>query len=284
MFADSPSQGEALAKAASELALVLDLDFLPERYRPRRLTLRSLRPALFVLGFALLLIPLGRFWGESRLQSAAMEGSLAQVQADLQGYQPLAEERAGLEARIASAQAASAEIQTAYDSVDIQDITWNRVLSRALSVRPQGVEVVRLSQEEVELVLEGLAAQHVQPSNYAEALAGLGDFAEVVLRSVTKLEPLPDPELPADAEPPEVRYYFEISAFLPVPPPVPTRPRGGHAMSPRAECGDRSGRTRPPAAGPGNPAGRGRFAAGGHRLAAPLDRQTPGGRGGDPAG
>jgi hypothetical protein len=223
MFADTPSQGNALATAASELALALDLDFLPQRYRPRRLTLRSLRPALFVLGFALLLIPLGRFWGQARLQLAAVEGSLTRVQADLQGYQPLAEERAGLEARIVSAQAASAEIQIAYDSVDIQDITWNRVLSRALSVRPEGVEVVRLSQEEVELVLEGLAAQHDQPSGYAEALAGLGDFAEVVLRSVTRLEPLPDPELPAEAEAPAVVYYFEISAFLVLPePPVPT--------------------------------------------------------------
>ena len=219
MFADTPSQGDALAKAGSELALALDLDFLPERYRPRRLSLRSLRPALFVLGFGLLLIPLGRFWGEARLQLEAVEGSLTQVQADLQGYQPLAEERAGLEARIASAQAASAEIQIAYDSVDIQNITWNRVLSRALSVRPEGVEVVRLSQEQAELVLEGLAVLHHQPSSYAEALASLGDFTEVVLRSVIKLEPLPDPELPADAEAPEVRYYFEISAFLPLPEP-----------------------------------------------------------------
>ena len=223
MFADPPSQGNALATAASELALALDLDFLPERYRPRRLTLRSLRPALFVLGFALLLIPLGRYWGEARLQLAAVEASLTQVQANLQGYQPLAEERAGLEARIASAQAASAEIQIAYDSVDIQDITWNRLLSRALSVRPEGVELVRLSQEEDELVLEGLAAQHDQPSSYAEALAGLGDFSEVVLRSVTRLEPLPDPELPAEAEAPVLVYYFEISAFLPLPePPIPT--------------------------------------------------------------
>src|SRR3990172_6627404 len=154
MFADTPTQDNALATAASELALALDLDFLPERYRPRRLTLRSLRPALFVLGFALLLIPLGRYWGEARLQLAAVEASLTQVQANLQGYQPLAEERAGLEARIASAQAAS-----------------------------------------------------------AEALAGLGDFSEVVLRSVTRLEPLPDPELPAEAEAPAVVYYFEISAF-----------------------------------------------------------------------
>jgi hypothetical protein len=217
MFAETPSQGDALAKAASELALALDLDFLPERYRPRRLTVRSLRPALFVLGFALLLVPLGRFWGQARLQLVAVQGSLTHVQADLQGYQPLAEERAGLESRIASAQAASAEIQIAYDSVDIQDITWSRVLSRALSVRPDGVEVVRLSQEQNELVLEGLADLHHQPSSYAEALASLGDFTEVVLRSVIKLEPLPDPELPADAEAPEVRYYFEISAFLPVP-------------------------------------------------------------------
>jgi hypothetical protein len=221
MFTDSPSPGQTLSR---ELPLALDLDFLPEHYRPRRLTLRSLRPALFVLGFALLLIPLGRFWGEARQQSALVQARLAQVQADLQGYQPLADERAGLEARIASAQAAAAEIQLAYDSVDIQDITWNQLLSRMLVARPEGVELTRISQEETEVVLEGLALLHDEPSSYAEALAGLGEFSQVVLQSVAVVEPVVDPEAPAEAEPPQVHYTFEIIASLPAPEPVATAP------------------------------------------------------------
>jgi len=222
MFADSPPQADALAKASSEMALALDLDFLPERYRPRRLTLRALRPALFVLSFALLLVPLGRLWRQSRLELNAAEASLTQVQAALEGYQPLAEERASLEARTAAAQAASAEIQTAYDAVDIQDITWNQVLGRVLSVQPQGIEMLRFSQEGTELLLEGRALQHDQPSSFAEALERLGDFQEVVLRSVIRLEPVVDPEQPPEEEAPPALYGFEISALLPQPEPPPT--------------------------------------------------------------
>jgi hypothetical protein len=221
MFANSPPQADSLAKAGTEMALALDLDFLPERYRPRRLTLRALRPALFALCFALLLVPLGRLWRQSRLELTAVEASLTRVQAALQGYQPLADERAGLEARIAAAQAASAEIQIAYEAVDIQDITWNQVLRRALSVRPEGVEMLRFSQEAFELVLEGRALQHDQPSSFAEALERLGDFNEVILRSVTRLEPAVDPEQPPEVAPPPVLYAFEISAFLPEPVATP---------------------------------------------------------------
>ncbi len=221
MFADSVSQSEPPIKASTELALALDLDFLPERYRPRRLTLVGLRPLLLALGFALLLIPIGRYAQDAARQLAAVEAGLTEVQGELRGYQPLAEERAELEARIDAAQVAAAEIQLACDSVDIQDIRWNRLLVRILSVRPVGVKLVALRQDGSELVLEGLAAAHDLPANYAEALEGLSDFEAVILQSVTAVELAIDPE--AEAEDPEalpeagIAYSFEISAFLPAP-------------------------------------------------------------------
>lgn len=229
MFADTTPQAEPLVKPSSELALVLDLDFLPERYRRRRLTVSALRPALFALGFALLLIPLGRYAQAASRQLAAVEASLAQVQGELQGYQPLAEERAGLEARVASARSAAAEIQIAYDAVDIQDITWNHLLKRVLAVRPAGVGMTRIAQDGSEVFLEGLAVSHDLPANYADALARLSNFSGVVLQSVTRVELAPDPEAanpevsdPAPEALPEIAYFFEISAFLPAPePPAP---------------------------------------------------------------
>ena len=56
--------GEPLAAEAAApvpTPIHLDLNFLPERYRGRgRRTLVTLRPWLFLLGFALLLIPSGQ--------------------------------------------------------------------------------------------------------------------------------------------------------------------------------------------------------------------------------
>jgi hypothetical protein len=86
------------------------------------------------------------------------------------------------------------------------------------------VELTRISQEETEVVLEGLALLHDEPSSYAEALAGLGEFSQVVLQSVAVVEPVVDPEAPAEAEPPQVLYSFEIIASLPAPEPVATAP------------------------------------------------------------
>jgi hypothetical protein len=159
-----------------------------------------------------------------------VETGRVRVQAELQGYQPLAEERAGLEARIALARGAAAEIQLAYEAVDIQDLTWNRLLTRMLTARPPEVELTRISQQDSEVLLEGLARLHHQPSDYAEALARLGEFTQVTLQSVTALEPpldpdqpAPDPEAPSQEEGPPIIYAFEILAYLPVPEPPPTQ-------------------------------------------------------------
>ena len=236
---DDPTQSGSEATTApaaatpSGPALVIDLNFLPERYRRRKLTLKALRPAFFALGFALLLIPLSQYWNGSRNRLLLVEAALERVQSELQDYEPLAEERTRLETRIEAAHAASAEIQAAYDTVNIQNVTWNQMISRSLTVVPNGIRIERVSQSGDELVFEGTAEAYALPSAFADNLRDLGDYGEVIIHSIARIEPQEAEEiLEAEAESEEEAegepvageelippaYRFEISAFLPMPP------------------------------------------------------------------
>ncbi len=236
MFDDlrvTDSEVAATPAAPPGPALVIDLNFLPERYRRHKLTLKAMRPALFALGFALLLIPLSRYWTESRSRLLLIEDALARVQAELQGYEPLAEERTQLETRIESAQAASAEIQAAYETVNIQNTTWNRLILRSLAAVPARARIDRLAQSGEEVVFEGIAEAYALPSIYADSLRGLGDYGEVIIQSITRIEQEEaEAMLAAEAEKEEGEerdtvegqasvfpaYRFQISALLPMEP------------------------------------------------------------------
>ncbi len=216
---------------------MIDLNFLPERYRRRGPTLRSLRPAMFLLGFALLLIPLSKSWSVARGRLLMMEAALAQVQTELEEYQPLAEERSQLEARIEAASIAAGEIQAAYDTVNIQNMMWNRLVARSLGTVPNGATVTQILQAGEEIVFEGTASTYLLPSRFADELRDLGDYATVTIQSVSRLERAeaeatapPEEELAgeesAEEDTPEVpQYQFEISAKLPLP-PEPDSPPG----------------------------------------------------------
>lgn len=225
--------GEPLAAEAVALAptsIHLDLNFLPEHYRGRgRRTLVTLRPWLFLLGFALLLIPSGQLFVQRTADLARVEGELSLVSEALEGYQPLADERGALEARIRSAEAQIVEIQGAYNTVNIQRVTWSDLVPSILDQAPEGVHITLVDQADFEIVLEGLAEAYPLPSAFVDRLDSLGKFESVTIQSVVRLDPEEEPLLPSEGEGEEaegtaepeperpILYRFAISLLLPLP-------------------------------------------------------------------
>lgn len=225
-----PLATEAAAPAPTPIHL--DLNFLPEHYRGRgRRTLVTLRPWLFLLGFALLLIPSGRLFVQRSADLARVKGELSVVSEALQGYQPLADERAALEARIRSAEAQIVEIQAAYDTVSIQRVIWSDLLPIILGEAPEGLHITLVDQAEFEIVLEGLAEAYPLPSAFVDRLDSLGEFESITIQSVVRLIPEDEPTIvePSEAEGEEaegtaepeperpILYRFAISLLLPLP-------------------------------------------------------------------
>lgn len=181
---------------------MVDLNFLPDRYRGRGLRiLIALRPWLLLAGFALLLIPSARLFGRHAVELATVETDLEAVSADMEGYQPLADERALLEARIISVEAQIVEIQAAYDTINIQLVTWSDVVPLILAQVPTGVELTLLSQSDEEVVLEGWAEAYALPSILADNLEALDQFETVTIQSVALMNQEEQPEVVEPATP-----------------------------------------------------------------------------------
>ena len=214
---------DAESLAAQPLAdpIRLDLNFLPERYRGRRLRLTTLRPWLFLLGFSLLLIPSIQLVGRHLRDLAAVQTAFETVSAALEAYQPLADERTGLESRIASAQAQSSAIEAAYQIINIHRVTWSELVPRILAAVPDGLALTLVNHSAEEVILEGLATEYGLPSAFADNLAELPDFRAVIIQSVELLLPEEAPKLELEAEaespaePPDL-YKFQISLQFPV--------------------------------------------------------------------
>jgi len=185
---------EAVAQRPRPIAV--ELNFLPDRYRGRGLrVLTTLRPWLFLAGFALLLIPALQLFRRQALELAAVEAELAAVSAALEGYQPLADERTLLEARVITAEAQIVEIQAAYDTIDIRNVTWSEMLPVILGELPGGVELTLVSQSDEEVVLEGVTDAYRLPSVLADNLKALGRFESVTIQSIVRANPQENPDL-----------------------------------------------------------------------------------------
>jgi hypothetical protein len=82
------TDAETLAAPPMVDPIRLDLNFLPERYRGPRLRLSVLRPWLFLVSFALLLIPSIQLIARHLGELAAVQSAFETVSAELEGYQP----------------------------------------------------------------------------------------------------------------------------------------------------------------------------------------------------
>jgi Tfp pilus assembly protein PilN len=229
---DTPDQPKPIEVAIPPAPPVrLDLNFLPERYRGRRLRFSSLRPWLLMVGFALLLYPSADLFQRRTTELTSIEMQMEAVSAALDGYQPLADERSALEARIAAAEAQISEVQAAYEAIDVQPLRWSELVPRLMSAAPAGVQFSSISQAAEQITIEGLAEAYILPSEYRDALAAFDDFESVTVEIIAKLDtqdqPVPTPTADSDAtaEPGDVPaepvfYQFEITAVLPSPPPT----------------------------------------------------------------
>ncbi len=214
------SDAETVAAPPVAEPIRLDLNFLPERYRGRRLRLTTLRPWLFLLGFGLLSIPSTQLLARYLREMSAVQTAFETVSAALEAYQPLADERAQLEGRIASADAQSSAIEAAYQIINIHRVTWSDLVPRILAAVPDGLALTLLNHSAEQVILEGLATEYTLPSAFADKLAELPDFIAVVIQSVELLPPEEEPSvaLPAEGETPAEQpalYKFQITLQFP---------------------------------------------------------------------
>jgi Tfp pilus assembly protein PilN len=173
----------------SKQANMLDLNILPDRYRRRRLSLRTLRLWFIMLAFAGLIYPSYVIYSQADEALKRQEMKLAGIQMVLDEYEPLVEEKDALLAQIEEVENQSLEIESVAENAVIQEKLWSEILESIVNIIPEGVDLVSIKQRDNEVLVVGLADDRRLPPSFVDALLDSGIFGEVRIEYMVKEPP-----------------------------------------------------------------------------------------------
>jgi Tfp pilus assembly protein PilN len=193
---------------------LIDLNILPERYRPRKFGFRRLRPWLLVIGYALILIPSVQLLSQAWVNMIPIEQEFRETQAALADFREVSQERQALQVHYEELVSQTSQIETDYQSATIQQVSWGPTLKTTVSLLPGGVRLTSLSQSVGEITLEGEADAYLLPLEYADRLKQTGLFSDVIVEAIRQMPPPRATDASTAQEETEQGFEFEIRVLL----------------------------------------------------------------------
>ena len=171
-------------------ARYIDLNILPERYRPRRLT--GLMAALIILAVALAmgLIPAYSLLQTERARTLSVQARLAQAEATLAQIQVNAAALEEVEQQIAQVQAEIAQLQAEYQALSQWQADRSSGITSVVFALLPGIRLTGITQQESFLTIQGEAGSQALVLDYARALQATGEFRNVRILSMVNTDPL----------------------------------------------------------------------------------------------
>jgi Tfp pilus assembly protein PilN len=192
----------------------IDINILPDQYRPRHISWRAVRPWVMAAAFLLLLVPAASLYFQtSGLQEAAVQ-RVTDVRTALRAYTPLAEQKSALEAQIEQADQQSAEIEAAHASISIQANPWSRLLQEIIDTVPAGIVLTKFDQGANEVSIVGLAADPRLPLTLSETLMATGSFESATVNSIVRRTLAEPAEGESTSNLPPQAFEFEMTLSL----------------------------------------------------------------------
>lgn len=179
---------------------MINLNLLPRRYRARKLSLSAMRPWLFVVTSILVFVLARHQYSIAHSGFQSVGRDLERVQAELDNYQPLIEEKDALEAQMTSAYAEISEIEAAYKFFAIQTIEWSAIINTVIENAPSGLDFTSVFQSTDELVLQGVTEDYHLPLTFSEQLEAMGLSPSVSVESIVKVPPAETEEAETEEE------------------------------------------------------------------------------------
>lgn len=210
---------------------LLDINVLPDRYKPRRISFTVvLAWLLLVVLVGLLYLSFQRFEAGTQ-QLAAQQLRFQTAQEALQAAEVQPAELEELQADIDSLIAQGDELEDVLSQVNIQWVQWGPLLADAAEMTPENVVLTALEQNDNEITLSGLASAYQDPIDYRDSLMASGLGAQVQLLSVTRVELDAEPAVvvatpTVESDEPEAapiqqtdRFAYEFQLLLTLPEP-----------------------------------------------------------------
>lgn len=172
----------------------LDLDILPEKYRPRRVTMSKIIAitvaALLLLG----LLPAYRALATARARTAVLQARLSQANAALTETRSeqtrIEQELEGIGQQIEQARTQITRLQAEFNGLGQQRTPRSDCIAAAIGALIPQVHIVTLVQEGNTLNLSGQAGSLELVLDYSRALQASGQFANVRIVSMVNADPL----------------------------------------------------------------------------------------------
>jgi Tfp pilus assembly protein PilN len=201
----------------------LDLNILPQRHRPRRLTPEALLSWILLLALIGLLVPSWQWFARTTAdyERTAQEGEALRGAIGLSG--PASEALDALATQVDVEESRAAELEGAIGSLGIRRVVWSDVLPVIVSRAPEGITLAGIGDSGDSILLEGLASSETLPLAYAAALSAAGVFDLVQVDSIDRLTEeatsTPTPRASASAtpqapSPPPSRFAFTMTLVV----------------------------------------------------------------------
>lgn len=174
----------------------IDLNILPEQYRPRVLS-----PAIVVVWviaavLGVLLVPGALVTRHHRAQARSLEAELWAAEETLAAIRTPAPEVVALTDELSHTVRALHTAQTAVPTILASQRNWDPIMQALLDRDPGRIRLTALSQELDDVTLHGYALAQEDVLAYASALDASGRFEQVIVQSMEHVT------LPAPAPPP----------------------------------------------------------------------------------
>ena len=172
----------------------LDIDILPERYRPRRITAPMVAAVVVAAALLLGLTPAYTSLLAAQTRAAALQTRLNQVKAALAQVQSkqaqLVEQMAEIEQQIERERAQVARLRIEFSTLRQQRVPRSAGIAAVIAALVPRVHIATMIQEDGSFILTGQAGSQGLVLDYARALQASGVFANVRILSMSNADPL----------------------------------------------------------------------------------------------
>ncbi|MEA3459292.1 MAG: PilN domain-containing protein, partial [Chloroflexota bacterium] len=164
----------------------IDLNILPEEYRPRKISRRAIILGAVAVGLAVLLLPFYTVFSNMRGDVADLRLDLRRTQNKLEALGTPAPEIVELSDTLSNTVAMVNQVEEARPTIEAGRTDWSEVMAAINSYDPAKITLTSIEQADSQITLKGKGVNQPVVSAYAETLRVSGLFASVDLQSVSE--------------------------------------------------------------------------------------------------
>lgn len=166
----------------------IDVNILPEQYRPRKLPRRVILLSLIAVILAVLILPLWLVSASMRGGAASLETEVQSVQGDLARVSTPLPEVQELMNKLDQIQQSGSELEEAQATLAAERPDWPAVMAAIGNYNPDELSLDSLAQTNSQITLNGRAIDRSVVMAYADDLQASDLFSSVDVQSISSVE------------------------------------------------------------------------------------------------